>query len=246
MCIIQDFFQRRAATKFLRSSLGQALHRQTQEYFYTTSNLRHLSDVKKQEIIGSFWERVFAIFQAPNPFLKMREELAGAVYEYAILQVLCLKETERADQFYDHSPYITGKLHYRIRECVPHNEDLKYALWQTPKMTDEEIVYSANLQCCQYLYFLNGFNLLRPEFNDVKDGNRRDWFRPFISSMLIFSENTYREHLGMPPMLPGGLIEALRHSTFMNIVSDGTEDPLYEWETRYKLSHPAAVAGAVQ
>jgi hypothetical protein len=245
MGIIQNFRERRAANKFLRTPLGQALHKQTQEYFYTTSNLRLLSDDKKIEIINDFTARVFGVFQTPNPFLKMREEIAAAVYCYASLQVLCLKETEKADTFYGHSPYITGKLHYRIRDCVPHNEELKYLVWQHPETVDEALIEFANLKCCQYFYFLNGFNLVRSDFKDLNTGGR-DWLRPFTTSMLIWSENSYREHLKMQSLLPGSLIESLQHSTFMNIVSKGTPDPLYDWETHYKLSHAAAVAGAEQ
>jgi hypothetical protein len=243
--IIQNFLERRAANKFLRTPLGQSLHKQTQEYFYTTSNLRLLSDEKKAEIINDFTVRVFGIFQTPNSFLKMREEIAAAVYGYANLQVLCLKETEKADTFYGHSPYITGKLHYRIRDCVPHNEELRYFVWQCPETVDGELIEFANLKCCQYLYYLNGFNLVRSNFKDLNTGGR-DWLRPFTTSMLIWSENSYREHLKVPSLLPGSLVEALRHSTFMNNVSNGTADPLHHWETHYKLSHPAAVAGAGQ
>jgi hypothetical protein len=174
----------------------------------------------------------------------MREELAAAVYGYANLQVLCLKETERADTFYGHSPYITGKLHYRIRDAVPHNEELKYFVWQQPEAGDEELISFANLKCCQYLYYLNSFNLVRSEFRDIKTGGR-DWLRPFTTSMLIFCENSYRGTLHLPTLMPGDL-DALKHSTFMNMVANGVTDPLFEWETHYKLSHPANVAGATQ
>jgi hypothetical protein len=204
MGIIQKFLEWRATNKFLRSHVGQALHKQTQEYFYTTSNLRHLTEEKKREIIDGFLKHVVGIFQASNPFLSMREELAAVVYGYAQLQVLSLKETEKADLFYGHSPYITGKLHHRIRECVPHNEDLKYFAWQRPDVSDADLIDFANLKCCQYLYFLNGFHLVRSEFKDVKTNGGRDWLRPFTTSMLISSENGYREHLKMPSMLPGG------------------------------------------
>src|SRR5262249_5563801 len=241
MGILQNFLERQAAKKFLRSPLGQALHKQTQEYFYTTSNLRHLSEEKKQEIINNFTGRIAGLFQTQNPFLKMREELAGAVYGYAQIQVLSLKEVERADTFYGHSPYITGKLHYHIRDCSPHNEELKYLLWQRPETTNEELIQFANLKCCHYLYYLNGFNLVRSEFNDLNQ-HGRDWLRPFITSMLIWAEHTYREKIGMPTLLPGSL-DHLKHSTFFNVVHNGTQDPLYDWETHYGLSHPEAVAG---
>jgi hypothetical protein len=240
--MFRDFLARRTAKQFLRSPLGQLLHKHTREYFYTMSNLRHLPEDQKTQIINDFLARITGLFQTDNPFLKMREELAAAVYGYAELQVLCLKETERAENFYGHSPYVSGKLHYRVRECSPYNEDLKHFLWQRPHATDEELIDFANLKCCQYLYYLNGFNLVRSEFNDLSQ-HGRDWLRPFLTSMLISAEHTYREKIGMPTLLPGSL-DHLKHSTFFNTVKRGTQDPLYDWESHYGLSHPTEVAGA--
>lgn len=61
MEFIQTFFARRVANKFLRSPLGRAPHQQTQEYFYTTSKLRHFSEEKKREIIDGFMNCVSEI-----------------------------------------------------------------------------------------------------------------------------------------------------------------------------------------
>ena len=44
----------------------------------------------------------------------------------------------------------------------------------------------------------------------------------------------------MPTLLPGSF-DHLKHSTFFNGVHSGNQDPLYDWETHYGLSHPVAV-----
>ena len=76
-------------------------------------------------------------------------------------------------------------------------------------------------------HYLNGVNYVRGEFNDID--KEKDWLRPFIKSMLIWEEDIVREKIGLPSLLPDSL-DSLKHSTFMNLVTNGHKNPFYEWE----------------
>jgi hypothetical protein len=182
-----------------------------------------------------FYKRVFSIPEAENPFLKYREELCGAALGYAKFQVLCLTPEEKQEAFYSNCPYISAELYRRIRHCAGHNEELAEILWRNEKATDDELVGYANAKSAVYLYYLNGMNLIRAEFDDMD--LKKDWFRPFIISVLIWTENGYREQIGLPTLLPDGAIDALRHSTFVDGVWRGEKNPLFGWEKHYGLVH---------
>jgi hypothetical protein len=240
--LLERLAQRRAISKFKHSPFGQSLHKHTQEYFFTGKTvLRHLSPEQKQSHINDFATRILQISASSNPFLKLREELAGLVYAYAELQVLCLMPADIPD-LYGASPYISGELNHYILKCAEHIKELKEVVWNDPSITREGLTSYCNLQCALFLYFVNGVNLMRVEIGDYNDVPEKDWLHPFITSMLIYCEDTYRQKIGLPSLLPN-LPDGLIHSTFMNIVLNGDKNPLFEWETSFRLRHSDAAYG---
>ena len=230
--LIGKYKQRKATKEWSKSPLGQSLTLHTQEYFYgKIASLSGKSQGAKDEIIADFCEKVFSIDQADNPFLKLRELLATYVVALTRLQVLCLTEEEKAGQFYADCPYISGELHHHIRALSDHNEELKRLKWSHGNLTDAELVGVCNIRSAVLLYYVNGLNIVR-----MIKGDRdkpKDWFCPFLRSMLIWDEDTCRRQIELPSLLPRSL-EALEHSTFMNMVVDGYQNPLYEWEKAYQ------------
>jgi len=195
--------------------------------------LAGFSEARKQEIIGDFYGKVFALTQAENPFLTMREYIASYVCGYASFQVLCLKEEEKKEAFYSDCPYISGELYRHIQKLSEHNEELKKLKWKNNDLSTDELVYFCNARSALHLYYVNGMNMVRSELKDLDTG--KDWLRPFIRSMLIWEEDIYRGKVELPSLLPDSL-DALRHSTFMNMVTNGYENPHYEWEMACKNS----------
>lgn len=116
-----------AARKFKQSTLGQALALHTQEYFYEDIALSHFSQVNKDKLIADFYAKIVAIGQAPNHVVACREMLAEYVLHFAGLATLCLKENEKADQFYAANPYISGTIWHHIERAV---ENMKK--WRRP------------------------------------------------------------------------------------------------------------------
>ena len=90
------------------------------------------------------------------------------------------------------SAYISGELYQHIHQCAQHHEELKELVWKNPNITTEELFAHCAYICAAYLYYLNGFNIVRIGINDFEPTPGKDWFRPFSASMLIYSENDYR------------------------------------------------------
>ena len=108
-----------------------------------------------------------------------------------------------------------------------HVDELREFKWKYPEITNSDLVSFCNSRCVLHLYFLNGFNYVRSEFNDFDKA--KDWLQPFLKSMLIWDEDQIRDKLGLESLLPDR-IDGLKHSTFMNMVVNGYKNPYFEWE----------------
>jgi hypothetical protein len=181
----------------------------------------------KQQTIESLYTMVVEILQADSPGMKLRESMANLVANFAELQVLCLTQEEKRSQFYADCPYISGELHRHIEKAVPHIELLREFKWKKPDASATDLVGMCNLRSGRWLFHLNGLNHVRYDFKDF-DG-QKDWLQPFVRAMLIWQEDSLREKLGLPPLLPDKL-DGLKYSTFVNLVADGTKNPNYEWD----------------
>jgi hypothetical protein len=215
-----------ALWRFKRSPLAQAIRAHTQEYFYGNTALSSFNQESKERLIGDFCQKAGAVYLSPNPILACRETQAEYVLLFAQLQVLCLTEGEKLDQFYSGNPYISGQLWRHIREASEHHDELAKAKWETPDLTDEELVAFANARCALLLYYANGFNIVRRELGDMAD--QKDWFRPFVEACLINEEHQIREKIDLPPLIPGAL-GSLVYSAFVNYVINGEPNPFFSW-----------------
>lgn len=230
--LLKKYNERKALRAWNKSVIGQALREHTHQYFYgEVKSLAEMSEVGKQKLIADFYSKVVSIDQAQNPLLQLREYFASYVVGFAKLQVLCLTAEEKADQFYADCPYISGQLHLHIRELSDFNEELKEVKWARENVTDAELVAFCNWRSAIFHYYMNGLNMVRVHLGD--NHKTKDWFRPFLRSSLIWEEHLCRGNIGLPDLLPDSL-DGLRHSTFMNMVVNGVDNPLYEWETKFK------------
>jgi hypothetical protein len=229
--MFKEFFENRriikAAKEWNKSPIGQALAQHTHKYFYDEAILSHFDEENKNRIVDDFYQKVFTLSQADNAFLEMRELVASYVCGYATYQVLCLKESEKKEAFYSDCPYISGELYKYIGIYTEHNDELGELKWKFDEISDDDLISFCNSRCALHLYYVNGMNLVRGEFDDVD--NEKDWLRPFIKSMLIWEEDQVRKKLNLSSLLTDPL-DGLKHSTFMNLVTNGHKNPYYEWE----------------
>lgn len=232
--MFQALKERYALWKFKRTPIAQALRAHTQMYFHDTI-LKSLTEEAKKQRIAEFTRRVGRILSSPNPFLSYRNELVETAFSYADLQVLCLLPEEKNDV--TNSPYISGELHKHLRFCKEYQDDVARIMWQFPGFTDEEIIVALNMATVLHLYHLNGLNIVRGFFERHNLDDPKDWFKPFVKSMLIFAEQSHRQKLGLASLCGEFGIEALEHMTFSNFVRDGHQQPLFEWERHYNRVH---------
>jgi hypothetical protein len=219
--------EKQAIRLWKASTIGKALAAHTQEYFTQYPRLANLTTETKDKIVRDFYNAVGGLSLAENPFLAMRELLASYVIEYTGYQVLCLTEEEKRNAYYSDSPYISGVLYRHIDKMVEHHGGLREFKWKHPDLSSDELISFCNSRCLVLLYYLNGFNCVRIEFDDLD--NDKDWLRPFITSMLIWEEDQVRSMLGLGSLLPGPM-DALNHSIFVNMVVAGHRNPYFEWE----------------
>lgn len=215
-----------AGWKFKRSALGQALAQHTQTYFYRSTALSTFSQANKDKLIADFYGKVVSIGQAPNPAMACRELLANHVLAFTSLAVICLKEDEKANQFYAANPFISGAIHHHALAAAENVEELAQFKWANEDVTAEEIVQYANSRSALMLYYANGFNMIRIELGDTDP--QKDWFKPFVEAMMVWEEDTQREKLGLPRLVPGA-IGALPYSVMLNFVADGIQHPFFQW-----------------
>jgi hypothetical protein len=231
MNLFKGFRERKAAKDWSNSPVGQALAAHTRECFFTgETRLSSFKEDAKKEIINDFYTKIFALPNATNPFLAVRELIANYVLAFASIQVLTLKPEEKTDAFYAGCPYISGELYKHIQAAADHHAELKQLKWTHDSLSDEELMSFCNTRGAVLLYYVNGLNIVRRADKDF-DANK-DWFRPFIKSMLIWQEDTYRRNLGLPPLLPDPTA-ALEYSAFLNAVTNGAPNPYYDWATTF-------------
>jgi hypothetical protein len=223
--------------RFRKTPLGRALANHTHHYFYgADAPLGRFEESRKQQMITGFYQQILSLSAYSNPFLKFREIFANYVVGYADIQVLSLTPEQKAGAHYSNAKYISADLRRHIRQCCAHNDEMNQLLWEQPDMSDEDLLGGAHMRAAVWLYFANGFNMVRSEFEPINEA--RDWYRPFLTSAMIFAENNYRSDIGLASLIPDdfGLL-ALQHSTFMGEVANGTPNPLQSWETHYGITH---------
>ncbi len=155
-------------------------------YLNSGSSISSFSAEAKKRIREDLYSEIASILHTENGFMVLREKLAALAYSYASLQVLSLKENEKNSPPKD-GPYISGKLHHRITELVDFNDDLKKIVQNAGIDSADEIISICNARYVMKLLHLNSVNILRTVSKDIAED--RDWFRPFVKSMLIYQED---------------------------------------------------------
>lgn len=236
-----------ALWRFKRTPLAQAIRYHTQEYFSLPS-LAGFRPENKERLVADFCQRISLIYQSQNPVRTCREALAEYTLLFTQLQVHCLNEYEKADQFYSDSPYVSGQIWRHIRQSSDHHEELARWKWEDPELTDEDLLAAANTRCALYLYYANGMNMVRMELGDRSEA--KDWFRPFVEAMLVNEEHQLRDKLGLPVLVPGPL-GSLIYAGFLNYVLNGEQHPFFAWTRDFPDTYLAGegplpeLAGAV-
>ena len=220
--------QQETIKNWQNSFLGKALSVHTKEYFYEHPILSDIPEDAKQELIADFLQKIYELTSSEEPLLTLRGYIASYVHSYAIFQVLCLSPGEKASSFYRDNPYISGKLRTHIKSLAIHNKEINELNLKNDLLTDEDLLTFCQTKAAISMFYMNGINIVRYELKDII--KEKDWLRPFIESMLIWEEDTCRKNIGLPSLLES-TEEAEKHSSFLQYVTNGSQDPYTAWQT---------------
>ena len=209
----------------------------TKEYFYGNMRCADLREGYKAHLISTAHSMIQEIRTAENPFLTYRERIASWVCCYAEWTVLSMPEEDKQSSVYANCPFISGQLRKDIQLISNHVEKLKKWKWESDGMTDQELISNCTTQGAIDHYFVVCLIYMRIELNDKP--SKKDWLIPFTEAMMIWSEDTFRRMAGLPTLLDE--MDVMRYSTYMNMVTNGSENPRYEWEQR-NASYPSPLA----
>jgi hypothetical protein len=212
--------------KFQRTPLAQAIQHHTQTY-WSLPSLASVDPKTKEKLISEFCQRLGLIYASPNPVMACRETLAECTLLFTQLQIHCLTESEKADNFYSANPYISGQIWRHVRQSSDHHDDMARWKFEDPEMTDEELIATANTRCALLLYYANGVNIVRRELGDFSE--EKDWFRPFVEACLVNEEHLLREKIGLPALVPDKMLGSLVYAGFLNYVLNGEQNPFFAW-----------------
>jgi hypothetical protein len=209
-----------------------------------------VNDHHTAKMINSFAEKMMAdcrkILTSPDPVKANRQKLAESVLSCAKLQVLVISPEPAPDGtgLRGHLG-ITGELKARIPDIIKVDKEFE----TFPNNLDFDKAWHQ----IQYAYrrswaYMNVFEGLRHEFDDIHPEQEQDWFRPFFASQCAYSESNYRAELGMPNVLhkgnDSGALSGTMYGNFLNIVLGGDKYPDQTWEKQYPdLENPKAVWG---
>lgn len=216
------------ARKFYKTDEGKKIAEIIREYMGGNTALAKTSEQFKKERLDETFSVLQKIDNSENPFMTLREALADQVVSCAYFSVLTMS---KEDGFASEGHYISGELWQHIGELSKHNELVKRVVWDTgQEWADNDVIDLCNLRKDVHLFNIRVLNVYREKMKDT--GQNKDWLNPFLKCMCIWQEDTYRKTISLPSLLPNAL-DALKYSTFMNMVTNGVHNPLYEFEQKY-------------
>ncbi len=186
------------------------------------------------------------VFASNTPILVNRQLLAESVLQCAKFQVLVIPPHPEHDVsgLRGHLG-ISGELKAKILEIIKLDKDFE----TFPSGLSFEQAWNQ----IQYAYrrawaYMNLFEGIRHEYDDIHAVQDKDWFRPFFASQCAYSESKFREALGMSNVLDkvsvGGVSAGPLYGKFKEIVLHGDQYPDIAWEEKYPdLVNPKIIWG---
>ena len=184
------------------------------------------------------------VLSSPTPVMSNRQLLAESVLRCAKLQVLVISpEPEHDGSGLRGHLGITGELKAKILEVI--KTDKEFATFPQGQSFDKAWAQMQHAYRRSWAY-MNIFEGLRHEFDDINPEQSKDWFRPFFASQCAYAESRYREELDMPATLnKSNASEAslgAMYGNYREIVLSGDRFPDLTWEEKYpQLENPKVV-----
>jgi hypothetical protein len=203
---------------------------------------KYASEKTRQTILAQVLGETEKILISPNPVMANRERLTATMLSFAKWQVLVLpsaSEESVEPTGLRGKPGVTGELKPHVSTLAKTDKDLKELVFElSPHATEADLRDSILFRYWRAANDLNVWNAVRMVLGDCHPDGVKDWFHPFVASACAWEEHLFRQQLGLADVIAEqdsyGTIAALKHSTFMNFVLDGSRYPTFEWEEHYK------------
>lgn len=227
--MFEAFKQRRALSRWQKSTLGKVLLHHGHEYFWQKDAVfGYMDEETKLRHCAELHGAAMTVMESENPFLAERALLAEYVLAFAPLMVIGMKaEGKREQELYADTPFISGELRPHTLQIAELIDELGRVRFDNPNVTTEELGDFCTTRASLLLFYCNGANLISIHVEDRANGNG-EWFRAYVQAAMVWAEDWIRKEIGLPSLVPspvGGLV----YSSFMNYVTAGEPDPFYAW-----------------
>jgi hypothetical protein len=181
-------------------------------------------------------QRIADILDSEDRFRECRRQIHQSVREFARLQVLNISASPEPDiTGFRGTQGITGKLQTHLVEIISADKLLTELMeaWRVD-LTDQEKIHNTMTILYQRAYWISHtMNICRAATGDYNP-EIKDWFRPFVHAMCVWSESEYRKQVGLEPAIVDDKLQliAMVYAGFGNIVLSCTLDPLASWKEK--------------
>lgn len=180
---------------------------------------------------------VVSIITANDRFARMRELLTEGTLSRAKLQVLVMEPEPVEDPTGLRAMgYLSGELKSHLVDIVRADDKLEQWMYRVvPELTPDNVWNAILMRYWIDAWRAEVFNAVRRQMGDCKPAGQGDWYIKFLHAICVYEEDKARKSIGLPTLLPNNEfgIEALKYSTFMNIVLDGAMYPDVAWHDHY-------------
>lgn len=211
-------------------------------------NNKSANDQHSKTMVKNVADKMMAdclkVLASTEPIKVNRQLLADSVLLCAKFQVLLIPPVPEKDG--------TG-----LRGYLGMTGELKSKIMEIIKIDKEFESFPENLNLekawnqVQYAYrrawaYMNIFEGLRHEYDDINPEQSKDWFRPFFASQCAYSESNFRQELGMEVVMDkengSGASLGSMYGNFRDIVLNGDKFPDSTWEAKYpQLVNPKVI-----
>jgi hypothetical protein len=203
---------------------------------------RHWSENGKTELLNNVISDIQEQFQKPNPRRALRTRCLECFIEAARFDVLIMKPPTQ-------HRHLSGQMGNYIAELQTKDQYLQEFLDSfTNRPTELNDVHDYILNKYWILYFhINALNIARSLGGDCPQDPKSDWFGVSYLSLCIWTEDRYRNTLGLPSSIDGenSFWKSLAHSEWVQVLEEDQENPRQIWEQRWwdKFAEPSPFSG---
>ena len=181
------------------------------------------------------FDELLPVLSARDKRRECRKLLVGAALLYSDYHVIMVPPAPEPDTTgFRGLQGISGELwNYRL-EIARHHDSIRNLLSDSSLELDEKNAGDAVIILgAKSNYHLNMANTLRICLNDYNHELDKDWFRPMLHSVSVYSENKIRKMIGMPTTLDDDIV-AITHRTMADLILSGVQFPDLAWREHYR------------